>query len=180
MFEKTLFSLKKSEKLLYNNKTTNNVSDMQNNGEEISENKFNNNHLDNLILIISEIDNKVYLPYKISEINDYLEQYSDIYTSFEDVIEKEFILSLDYYIKHPTTARFREAYSLIRDKEGKSVVDALSYAFNMMFKYELNPTIIAACKTQEQLDDYIDCLENEKLDQFNHFKIEFRINPLKA
>lgn len=135
-------------------------------------------HLDNLILITSESDNKVYLPYKVFEIEAYMQQYPEYYSSLDDVIEKEFVIPLDYYIKHPTMARFRETYSLIRDREGKSIVEALNYAFSLMFKYDLNPTIIAACKTQEQLDDYIDCLENERLDKFNHFKIEFRINPL--
>lgn len=133
---------------------------------------------DNLILIVSEKEQKVYLPYKVSEINAYLEQFADKYESFEDVVEKEFIVSLDYYMKHPVLARFREAYSLIRDRESKSISEALKYAIDLMFKYNLNPTIVAACKTQEELENYLNCLDHQKLEDFNNFKIEFRINPL--
>ena len=47
-----------------------------------------------------------------------------------------------------------------------------------MFKDNLNPAIIAACKTQEQLDDYLTCLDHNNLNAFNHFKIQFNVNPL--
>lgn len=96
----------------------------------------------------------------------------------QDVINKEFILPLDYYIKHSVIARFRESYSLVRDRESKSVIDAFKYALDIMFKYELNPAIIAACKTQEQLEHYLSCLERKKLDEFTDFEIKFEINPL--
>ena len=130
-------------------------------------------------LIISEKDNKVFLPYTVSEIESYMEKYPKEYKSLEYVINKEFILPLDYYTKHPSLARFREAYSLIRDREAKSVFDALKYALSVMFEYDLNPAIISACKTEEALNLYIECLENKDLSKFNLFKIEFRLNPLK-
>ena len=144
--------------------------------EEISEVNIQNNNT----LIISEKDNKVFLPYTVSEIQSYMEKYPKEYKSLEYVINKEFILPLDYYTKHPSLARFREAYSLIRDREAKSVFDALKYALNVMFKYDLNPAIISACKTEEALNFYIECLENKDLSKFNLFKIEFKLNPLKA
>ena len=87
-------------------------------------------------------------------------------------------MPLDYYIKHPVLSRFREAYSLIRDREAKSVVEAIKYSMNLMFSYDLNPTIIAACKTQEQLENYLTCLENNELDNFKDFEIKFEISPL--
>ena len=134
---------------------------------------------DNLTLIISEKDNKVYLPYKVSEIQAYLEQFPEKYINFEDVIEKEFIISLDNYTKHPAIARFRETYSLIRDREYKSISESLKASLELMFRTDINPAIIAACKTEEQLENYVDCLEREKLENFKHFKIEFKVNPLK-
>lgn len=133
---------------------------------------------DNSTLVISEIKNEVLLPYKVSEINEYINQYPNSYKSFNDVIKKEFILPLNYYMKHPSVARFRETYSLIRDRESKSIVEALKYAIDLMFKAELNPTIIAACKTQDQLEHYLDCLESNKLDNFKDFEIKFEINPI--
>lgn len=148
--------------------------------EEVSEEISDGNIQNNNTLIISEKDKKVFLPYTVSEIQSYMEKYPKEYKSLEYVINKEFILPLDYYTKHPSLARFREAYSLIRDREAKSVFDALKYALNIMFKYDLNPAIISACKTEEALNLYIECLENKDLSKFNLFKIEFRLNPLKA
>lgn len=148
--------------------------------EEVSEGLSDGNIQNNNTLIISEKDNKVFLPYTVSEIQSYMEKYPKEYKSLEYVINKEFILPLDYYTKHPSLARFREAYSLIRDREAKSVFDALKYALNIMFKYDLNPAIISACKTEEALNLYIECLGNKDLSKFNLFKIEFRLNPLKA
>ena len=148
--------------------------------EEVSQEISDGNIQNNNTLIISEKDNKVFLPYTVSEIQSYMEKYPKEYKSLEYVINKEFILPLDYYTKHPSLARFREAYSLIRDREAKSVFDALKYALNIMFKYDLNPAIISACKTEEALNLYIECLENKDLSKFNLFKIEFRLNPLKA
>ena len=141
------------------------------NSEYIHENLADNNSL-----IISEKEKKVFLPYKKAEIEDYLEQYPDKYKSYKDVINNEFIVPLSYYQHFPVIARFREAYSLIRDKEGKSVIEALKYAMDLMLKSELNPAIIAACKYQEQLENYLKCLENNNLDNFTDFYIKFDIS----
>lgn len=135
-------------------------------------------HSDNLYLIVSEENKKVFLPYKVSEIKSYLEKYPNSYSNFDDVVEKEFILSLDYYTRNPAMTRFRETYSLIRDREAKSVIEALKYSFDLMFRDDLNPTIISACKTQQQLDDYLTCLEHKNLSNFKHFKIQFHVSPL--
>lgn len=140
---------------------------------DIDDNTYNNT-----LLRISEKENKVYLPYTNTEIKSYLSQFPEDYDSPEDVINKEFILPLDYYLKHPVLSRFRETYSLIRDREGKSILEAIKYSMNLMFTYELSPAIVAACKTQEQLENYLDCLEKNQLDSFADFEIKFEINPL--
>lgn len=144
----------------------------------ITTNSENQEMQSNPILIVSERLQKVFLPYTKAEILSFLEQYPEEYSSAEDVIEKEFVLSLNYYMHHPVTARFREAYSLIRDREAKSVMEALKYALNIMFRYDLNPTIIAACKSQQQLEHYISCLERNALSDFKDFEIRFEITPL--
>lgn len=130
---------------------------------------------DNKVLTITE--DYVYLPYKCSEINDYLQKYPDTYSSVDEVIQKEFTFSRKYYVKHSVLARFRETYALIRDREAKSVTEALRQAFSLMFRYEINPAIIAACKTQDELEEYLICLEENKLNDFTSFKIKFEINP---
>ncbi len=132
---------------------------------------------DSNLLVISEKTKKVYLPYSKNEVIEYMKQYPDQYKSFEDVIKKEFINPLNFYQRHPVLARFREAYSLIRDREGKSVIESIKFAMDIMFNYSLNPAIVAACKTQEQLEKYLSCLEKKKLDEFKEFEIRFDVAP---
>ena len=55
---------------------------------------------ENTTLIISEKENKVYLPYKRTELKAYMSQYPTEYYSYKNVIEKEFILPLNYFITH--------------------------------------------------------------------------------
>lgn len=133
---------------------------------------------DNPILLVSEKLGKVFLPYTQNEISLYLNQFPNEYSSLEDVVNKEFVLPFDYYTKHPVVSRFRETYSLIRDRESMSVIDALKYALEIMFRADLNPVVIAACKTQEQLENYISCLENNNLNDFKDFEIKFEVNPI--
>lgn len=132
------------------------------------------------VLKISEKDKKVYLPYSAKELSEYLSRYPEQYSSLDDVIEKEFILPSDFYLKHPVVARFRETYSLIRDRESKSVLDAIKFSVDLMFRYNLNPAIIAACKTQEQLENYLTCLDKNELDKFSDFEIIFELTPLNT
>ena len=59
-----------------------------------------------------------------------------------------------------------------------TIWESFSYAKNIMLKSEINPYIIAASKSRKQLEEYIHCLENNKLDEFKYFKIIYEINPL--
>lgn len=134
---------------------------------------------DNETLIISENTNKVYLPYKISELVKYVESYPDVYTSLSDVVEQEFILPFDYFTKHPYKVRFFETFNLIRNRAGYSVFTALRFSIKLLYKSNLNPAIIAACKTQTELKSLIYHLDNDNLQEFKYFKIIFDVNPLK-
>lgn len=140
----------------------------------------NNDITDNLNLIVSEREGKVFLPYTKEEILGFMKKYPNDYHNGKDVIEQEFVVPLSAYTKHPTLSRFREGYALIRDREMKSIMDAFKYSIDLMFKYELNPAIIAACKSEKQLEDYLQCLSYNKLDDFKHFTIKFEINPLSV
>ncbi|MFR5765685.1 MAG: hypothetical protein ACLUF5_03750 [Clostridia bacterium] len=146
---------------------------------EISLSSSDDDIHDNNTLLISEKLQKVFLPYSVKEVMSYLEQYPKEYSSFSDVVNKEFIFPYSYYSKHTVVSRFREAYSLIRDRESKSIIDAFKFAVDIMFNYELNPAIIAACKTQEELENYLSCLNRQKLDEFTTFEIKYEISPLK-
>lgn len=134
---------------------------------------------ENKVLIISEKENKVYLPYKKTELKAYLSQYPTSYYSYKNVIEKEFILPLNYFMNNPSMARFRETYSLYRDREATSVVEALKKALSLTFKSELNPAVIAACKTKKQLNNFILCLDENKLNDFSDFEIIYDVKPQK-
>lgn len=46
-----------------------------------------------------------------------------------------------------------------------------------MFKSNLHPAIIAACRNLEELDFYLDCLEGNNLKDFNAFEIRFEYAP---
>lgn len=135
---------------------------------------------ENTTLIISEKENKVYLPYKRTELKAYMSQYPTEYYSYKNVIEKEFILPLNYFMNNPSVARFRETYSLYRDREALPSILALKKALSITFKQELNPAIIAACKTKKQLDNYLLCLNENKLDDFVDFEILYDMNPKTA
>lgn len=134
----------------------------------------------NNVLLISGKRKKVFLPYSQKEVLEYLKQYPEQYKSFKDVVMQEFIMPLDTYQKHPVLSRFRETYSLIRDREAKSILEAFKFAMDIMFNYNLNPAVIAACKTQEQLENYLSCLEKNTLDKFTDFEIQFEMVPFKV
>ena len=134
----------------------------------------------NNCLLISETKEKVFLPYSKTEILEYLDKYPHQYTSFEDVVKQEFIYPTDYYLKHPAVSRFREAYALIRDREALSIFEAFKFAMDMMFNYNLNSAIIAACKSKNQIENYLECLESGKLENFKDFEIKFEVAPMKT
>lgn len=134
---------------------------------------------DNLVLRISEKENKVYLPYTKEEVVKYLEVYPEVFKDANSVIAREFITDLTFYSRYSFIARFREVYSLIRNREMKSLGEALKRAFDLMFRSELNPAIVAGLKSESQLDQLLECIEKNTLDDFKPFKIVFEFSPAK-
>ena len=47
----------------------------------------------------------------------------------------------------------------------------------LMFKYNLNPIIIAGCRNLDELDIYLDCLDENELNDFKCFEIKFEVMP---
>lgn len=127
-------------------------------------------------LIISESDGEVVLPYTIKELEEILEENSSKYNSLEDIIDKFYTRPLKYY-RHSATARFKEAYKLVRKKEGGSISEAIDLGMELFSNYSLHPAIISACKDMNELDIYLSCLEYNELDDFNFFKIIFNVTP---
>lgn len=132
--------------------------------------------MDNNVLIISEKDQKAYLPYKSADVEKIYNNSENNYKSTKDVIEKLYILPLNRF-KNASLSRFREAFNLMIHKEKKSIMSALDLALELMFKYELNPIIISACRNLDELDIYLDCLDENELFDFTCFEIRFEVTP---
>lgn len=142
---------------------------------EIDEEKVIENNLeDNNTLVISEEEGKVYLPYSKDDIKNEVLQNKG--TKISEVIEEKYILPLDKY-KNSMRARFREGYNLMYRKEGKSKKSAIMLGIELMFETNLHPAIISACKNLEELDIYLDCLEDNELEKFSCFKIIYKSLP---
>ena len=142
---------------------------------EIDEEKVIENNLeDNHTLVISEEDGKVYLPYTKDEIKKDVSQNKA--TKISEIIENKYILPLDKY-KNSIRARFREGYNLMYHREGKSKRSAIMLGIELMFETNLHPAIISACKNLEELDIYLDCLDDNELEKFSCFKIIYKSLP---
>lgn len=133
---------------------------------------------DNNTLIISDSNQNVVLPYKVIELEEKLKN-NKKYKTLQDVIKNEYTLPLETF-KNPTKSRFREAFQLIKKKEHGSLKEAIELGFELMFQSDLNPAVIAACKDLDELDIYLDCLDDNELDKFSCFKIEYNVPPTKS
>ena len=132
--------------------------------------------MDRNILLVSEQDQKEYLPYKFEDVENILKNSNNKFNSTQDVIKSLYILPLSRFRNAPIS-RFRETINLIKNKENSSIFKALDLAFELMFNYKLNPIIISACRSLDELDIYLDCLEENQLFDFKCFEIKFEVTP---
>ena len=128
------------------------------------------------VLIISETEQKAYLPFLYSEVKNIYQNFKDKYKTLQDVVDDLYVVPLSRF-KNSVIARFKESFHLIRYKEKGSITKALDLGLELMFKYELNPIIIAACRNLDELDIYLDCLEENELYDFTCFEIKFEVMP---
>lgn len=154
------------------------LKNLENNITELENSLLNESDIvDNPTLLISEIQNKVVLPYTISELQQVLNNNNN-YKSLQDVIDNVYTIPIDRY-KNSFKSRFKETYNLMRKKENSSVWDSIELALELSFNNLLNPAIITACKNLDELDVYLDCLSSNELDKFNLFNIKYEILPQK-
>ena len=125
-------------------------------------------------LIVSETSGNVILPYEISKLNGLLE--NGKYSTIDEIINQEYTLPISMF-KNPFIARFREAFKLMRNKEKNSIKEAFDLGTELMFNYNLHPAIISACKNLDELDIYLDYLENGETNKFDCFKVVFELPP---
>ena len=130
---------------------------------------------ENNTLLISEKQEKIFLPYTLSDLSKYT---VDEEKSLEDIIRENFIIPLHTF-RNPTISRFKETYNLAKNKSNYSLLKSFNFAVEVMFKRNLNPAIIVACKNVDELKDYLNCLKEQKLDSFKAFNIKYEMNPMK-
>lgn len=125
----------------------------------------------NETLVISERENKVFLPYTIDELEEYAKKYPAEYPSLQKVVKQEYMIPLNSLSKNPAQARFLETYYLIKNRERKNFIVAVIYGIIIVMKSQVNPAVIAACKNHNELEEYIRCLKENKLENFKYFKV---------
>lgn len=128
-------------------------------------------------LVISEIQGKVILPYKIEKIREILLDKNEKYSSLQDVIDKLYTVPIKNY-KVSSIARFKEAYKLVAKKEHGSKLKAFALASELFFNYNLHPAVITACSSLDELDIYLACLEDSTLEDFKFFAIKYEVAPV--
>lgn len=146
----------------------------------LKSNEANNSNLhiikDNNTLLISEKEQLAFLPYKYQDLEKIYKNSNGKYSSTQDVINKLYIIPLSRF-KNSSISRFRESFNLVKNKENGSILKALELGLELMFKYNLNPIVISACKNLDELDIYLDCLDSNELFKFDCFEIKFEVNP---
>ena len=126
-------------------------------------------------LVIDEVNSQVILPYNLKDLYNLL-KHDTTYNTINDAINSIYRKPLSYYKKAPV-ARFREAYKLIKNREHGSTKEAIDLGLELMFNGKLHPAIITSCKTLDQLDIYLSCLEYNELNDFHFFKILYKALP---
>ena len=127
-------------------------------------------------LLISEILDKVILPYTAEEIKKILEDDNN-YETAQQVIDNKFTRPLSDY-KFQAWSRYNETIKLAKETEECSSVNSISLAFEMMTKRYLHPSIITACRNLNELYVYLDCLEKDEIDDFKIFNIKYELHPV--
>ncbi len=162
-FELTLPSIKNGKNFKINQSSENLHLITNNEVPEWIKNKENS-------LIISEISGNIILPYYINDLTNIKNK------TYEQIIQENYTIPVDLF-KPAFIARFREAFKLAHNKEKKSVAFSLNLATELIFNYNLHPAIITACRNLDELDIYLDCLENNETEKFKCFNIIFEIPP---
>lgn len=121
-------------------------------------------------LLICEKQGIAILPYSILELEEDFSNNPEKYSSIQDIINKEYTIYLKNY-KNVANIRFREIFNLAKNKCDFNFFKSFNLAYELFFNSHLNPVIISACKSIDELNTYLDCLENNIVDKFKCFNI---------
>lgn len=128
-------------------------------------------------LIISETSKKIILPYTLKDLENTLKTSNNKFSNIQEIIDKEYTVPYTNY-SNPSISRFKEAYNLARNKEKLSMIQSFNLGMELLLNYNLHPAIISACKSLNELDIYLDYLENGETDKFKIFNIKFEVVPI--
>ena len=139
--------------------------------EEINEEtEFSQEQLEEKTLVICKDDDIAILPYSFTDLEEFFSDNPEKYSSIQDIIEQEYTVSLKDY-ENTSFARYKEAYKLAKDKSNLSLPQSVTYAKKLLLENDVLPIVIASCKNIDELDNYLDCLDSNKLEDFKYFKI---------
>ncbi|MBR3614503.1 MAG: hypothetical protein IKL55_04940 [Clostridia bacterium] len=110
------------------------------------------------------------LPYSISDLDELFLDNPEKYSSIQDIIDKEYTVHLKDF-ENTSISRYKEGFKLAKEKSNYTFSQAANFAKKLLIESEITSLIIASCKNVEELDFYIECLNNNELDNFNYFKI---------
>ncbi len=110
------------------------------------------------------------LPYSISDLDELFLDDPEKYSSIQDIIDKEYTVNLKDF-ENSSITRYKEAFKLAKEKSDYTFSQAVNFAKKLLVENEVTALIIASCKNVKELEEYIECLNNNKLKEFHHFKI---------
>ena len=128
-------------------------------------------------LLISEVLDKVILPYTAEEVRKIIDDENNDFENEQQVIDNIFTRPLGEY-KLQAKSRYNETIKLAKKSEKCGMIDTISLALEMMKKRYLHPAIITACRSIEELNTYLDCLDKDELDDFKIFNIKYELHPM--
>ena len=144
--------------------------ELSSNNETNSKNESRNFELVEKTLLICKDEGIAVLPYSVTDLEEFFSNNPEKYSSIQDIIDQEYTISLKDF-ENTAFTRYKEAYKLAKNKSNLSLPQTVSYAKKMILISELSPIIIASCADVNELDYYLECLDNNNLDKFEAFKI---------
>ena len=179
VYKKTKEKVKSND--MENNETKYEIIKDINNNLNNKENSENINEKieiqNNDTLLISEILNAVVLPYTAEEILEILKNENESYKTVEEVIKDKFTRRLsDYRVQF--WSRYNETIKLLTVRQDYKLGESIPLALEIMGIRFLHPAIISACRSLDELDVYLDCLEKNEVDDFKIFKIKYELHPM--
>lgn len=171
--ETVVESIKEIEEINETNKSTKKSKDftiIDDSEEEPVEDTLPSIDLQEKELIIKKSLGIAILPYSISDLDELFLDDPEKYSSIQDIIDQEYTVNLKDF-ENSSITRYKEAFKLAKDKSNYTFSQAVNFAKKLLVENEVTSLIIASCKSVEELEFYIECLNNNKLDDFHHFKI---------